>query len=732
MAAEDSAWPWEENDDFDEETAPRPIKVIMRVFILYVYIPLSITLFEVLLRLLCGYNFWQGIPFALFFSFSVGFAINAVSLAFTNTKVSKAIAGALVGILSIIYILEYFMYTSYRSFMSFNTVFLGAGGIVGEFSDVLSSTIISGIPVIIGFFIPLVVFFILTHKFVPYTAGDKKERVRCVFSLVLMLGLFIVSQVAILKNSDVDAAAYYTEYNFDSSSRRLGIITGLSLDVRYEVFGNPYMDAAFYIEEPSHGSIDPASSEAQEQLVGIQSLPASDDIHMESVISVPDQTGQEQPPVEYGYNVIDIDFGAFMANESNSRIKSIHEYVSGLEASRQNEYTGIFEGKNLIYIVAEAFCEEIVDAVMTPMLYRLIHNGFYFSDYYQPAWGGSTSSGEFAAIFGLAPTSAAESIQKTIGQNLCYTISNKLLNKGYYGAAYHNGSFTYYHRDKTHTGFGYPVYKAMGNGMEDYVKEVWPASDLEMMEYSLPQYIDKQPFSIYYMTISGHCLYSKSGNSMAAKNWDAFPQYEEMPDVIRAYNAANLELEHAMQYLVTSLEYAGIADDTVIVLTTDHYPYGLEKSDTWKTDRDYLSELYGVEVKTPVQRDHSALVLWSGSLENELKDLAVEISAPTYSLDILPTLCNLFGVEYDSRMLVGRDVFSETEPLVFWLDRCWKTELGFYDAYTDTFIPDAGGLYTYEYVDKIRAIVRNKINYSDSVLTYNYFNALFNRDGTVR
>ena len=729
--ASDSAWPWEVNDDFPEETGPRPIKDILRVFVLYAYIPLSITLFEVLLRLLCGYHFWQGLPFALFFSLSAGFAINAVSLAFANKIVSKAITGVILGILSVIYILEYFMYTSYRSFMSFNTIFLGAGGIIGEFSDVLSSTIISGIPVIIGFFIPLAGFFILTYKLVPYTAGEKKERARCVFSLVLMLCLVIVSQIAILKNSVVDAAAFYTDYNFDSSSRRLGIITGLSLDVRYEVFGNPYMDAAFYIEEPARNPAEPISSVDQEQPNGSQNQTETGDGHMESIISAPEYT-EPDTPVEYGYNMMDIDFDALMANESNSRIKSIHEYVSGLEASRQNQYTGIFEGKNLIYIVAEAFCEEIVDASMTPMLYRLIHNGFYFSDYYQPAWGGSTSSGEFAAIFGLAPTSAAESIQKTIGQNLCYTIGNKLLNRGYFGAAYHNGSYTYYHRDKTHTGFGYPVFTAMGNGMEDYVKEVWPASDLEMIEYSLPQYIDKQPFSVYYMTISGHCLYSRSGNSMAAKNWDAFPQYDEMPDVIRAYNAANLELEHALQYLVTTLEYAGIADDTVIVLTTDHYPYGLEKSDTWKTDRDYLSELYGFEVVTPVQRDHSSLILWSGSLENEYSDLAVEISTPTYSLDILPTLCNLFGVEYDSRMLVGRDVFSEEEPLVFWLDRCWKTELGYYDAYTDTFKPNDGGLYTYEYVDMIRAIVRNKINYSDSVISNNYFNVLFNRDGSAR
>jgi len=721
-------WPWEVGDDFFDEPAPQTKKKILRVFILYAYMPLSIALMEVFLRLLCGYQFLQGLPFALFFSFSAGFVINAISLAFSKIIISKTIACLFIGIFGIIYSLEYFMYTTYKTFMSFNTILLGAGGVVGEFSDVLVTTVLKGIPVIIGFFIPFAIFIILTRRLVPYTAGDKKERIRCLMSMVLMFGLAVVSQVAILKNSSPDDAAYHTEYNFDSSSRRLGVITGLGLDIRYSMFGNPYTDVAFLHEEPRDG--DPQSSETE--AFGDLDMSADwDDEVLESVIVVPDKP-EPKKPEDYGYNIIDIDFETVNALDSNDKIRSINEYIEELDASRQNEYTGIFEGKNLIFIVAEAFSSEVIDPEMTPTLYRLANSGFYFSDYYQPAWGGSTSSGEFAAIFGLAPVSAASSIKKTIGQNLCYTIGNKLLNQGYFAAAYHNGSNTYYGRDKTHVNFGYPTFTAMGNGMEEVVKSQWPASDLEMMQYSLPQYIDKQPFSIYYMTVSGHCLYSRSGNSMAAKNWDAFPQYEDMPNAIRAYHACNQELEYAMQYLVESLESAGIADDTVIVITTDHYPYGLEKSDSWGTDRDYLNELYGFEVKTAADRDHSSLIIWSGSLENEYEEMAVEVSSPTFSLDILPTLCNLFGVEYDSRMLVGRDVFSDTEAIVFWLDRCWKTDLGFYNAYTDDFIPAEGKKYTYEYIDRVRAVVRNKINYSDSVLNYDYFNVLFNANGTAK
>ena len=274
----------------------------------------------------------------------------------------------------------------------------------------------------------------------------------------------------------------------------------------------------------------------------------------------------------------------------------------------------------------------------------------------------------------------------------------------------------------------------MGNGMQEHVRSVWPASDFEMMEFSVPQYIDNQPFSVYYMTISGHARYSRGANAMASKNWDAFPEhYSQMSNTVRAYMAANLELEYALEYLVSSLEEAGIADDTVIVLATDHYPYGLERSDTWGNERDYISELFGFPVRTPADRDQSALIIWSGSLENEDKDLAVEVSSPTSTLDILPTLLNLFGLEFDSRLFIGRDVFSDALPLVFWLDRSWKTDAGFFRASRSAFtlasddiaIPD-------DYISILRAIVNNRISYAGSVITLDYFNTIFHPDGSLR
>jgi phosphoglycerol transferase MdoB-like AlkP superfamily enzyme len=301
------------------------------------------------------------------------------------------------------------------------------------------------------------------------------------------------------------------------------------------------------------------------------------------------------------------------------------------------------------------------------------------------------------------------------------TIGSLLNDEGYYGKAFHNNSYTYYDRDKTHINLGYSDgYMGYGNGMEEYLTECWPESDLEMLEGTLPTYIDNQPFNIYYMSVSGHSVYSKKSNAMSRKNWDKVEELD-CSDTVKAYLAAQLELEAALTYLVEELENAGIADDTVICISADHFPYGLDVNEP--DSYEYLSELYGFEVTNNLDRDHNRLILWSGCLEDSDP---IVVSSPTFSPDILPTLCNLFGIEYDSRLLPGRDVFSDSEALVYDLGYDWKTDYGTYYASTGTFVPaDESVELPDGYIDRIKKIVKNKINYSKKVLSLDYYAHIF-------
>ena len=180
-----------------------------------------------------------------------------------------------------------------------------------------------------------------------------------------------------------------------------------------------------------------------------------------------------------------------------------------------------------------------------------------------------------------------------------------------------------------------------------------------------------------------------------------------------------------MTALVDRLEQAGIADDTVIVLSADHFPYGLD-DDGALGSLPYLSELYGYNVVNYLQRDHNRLILWSGCLEEHDP---IVIDSPTSSLDILPTLLNLFGLSWDSRLLPGRDVFSQAEPLVFNTVYDFKTELGTYISRTGVFTPVSEDVTIPEgYVERMKTVVRNKVNYCETTLETDYFAHVFSQE----
>ena len=173
---------------------------------------------------------------------------------------------------------------------------------------------------------------------------------------------------------------------------------------------------------------------------------------------------------------------------------------------------------------------------------------------------------------------------------------------------------------------------------------------------------------------------------------------------------------------MSEMEKAGIADDTVIVLGADHFPYGLDDAAVGGSTP-YLDELYGYTVTNFVDRDHNRLLLWSGCLE---KMDPIVVDQPSSSLDILPTLLNLFGLDFDSRLFPGRDVLSTAEPLYFDMNYDWKTDLGTYIAETDTFTPVSEDVEIPEnYVEKIKRRVRNKINYCYGVLDNDFYSYVF-------
>ena len=588
--------------------------------------------------------------------------------------------------LAVLYMTEYFLHDSFQTFMPLSVVAAGAGGVATDFAGTVLALLGASWWRIVLILAPMALY--------GFCVRAKRKRGSPAARMALTAALAYLLAAALVLLVPGYAQGLTGAFAFDSAVRDYGLHVALVLDAARDSGGASFenVDVPTLPEDPTQ----PTESRVEEGTQGTEA--------------------PTEPPVVHVPQTLDIDFTALAAAEADADVAALHEYVASQTPSMTNDYTGLFAGKNLILITAEAFTGAWLDPELTPTLWRMANRGIRFTDYYQPLWAAGTTGGEYSNVVGLVPGSG-QCMKETYQQDFFLTIGNQLQALGYSSAAYHNNSYTYYDRHETHTLLGYDEFIGMGNGMEAGVRDVWPQSDVEMFDFTIPQHLDSQPFSLYYMTVSGHSAYSTGGNAMSRKNYNAV-SHLECSEALKCYIAANLELEYAMASLLAQLETAGIADDTVVVIASDHYPYGLEESDTWGTTQSYLDELFGEDASSRFVRDKNALIIWSGCIE----DQQIVVDSPVSSLDILPTLSNLFGVDYDSRLLIGRDVFSDTPALVFWPDYSWKTDQGTYNSSTRTFTPKEGVTVSDGYVSAISAQVGNKLTYSKAVQTQDYFN----------
>lgn len=440
-----------------------------------------------------------------------------------------------------------------------------------------------------------------------------------------------------------------------------------------------------------------------------------------SIVITPSSLNMSDVPRTYSsnsYNVIEsIDFTALADSTDSDILKATDEYLSNATPTRKNNYTGLLKDYNLITICAESFCPWFISEELTPTLYKLSHTGILFENYYG-TFQSVTTNGEYTMCMGLYPDMSrtkTDSSFNVAGTNyLPFCLGNALKGMGYQAWGYHDYIGDFYNRNITHANMGY-TFKAADSGLA--MKIDWPSSDLEMMEASVDDYINSgEPFHAYYMTFSGHYQYNWD-NAMSAKNRDAV---KDLPysEPVKAYIACNLELEYALEYLMQRLEEAGVADKTCIVLTNDHYPYGLTE--------DEYNELAGQTLDTTFEKYRNSFICYVPGLS---ENIVVDEYCST--ADILPTLLNLFGVDYDSRLLAGTDVLSSGLHVAVLSDKSFLTKTFRYDAGTETVISaDENTTVSDKLAEAYRLYVDSRFQLSGNILNSDYYAHVFARESS--
>lgn len=682
------------------------------------FMPITFVYYETLLRIFNSNFIFSEYACPCIFGASAGLLAAAV-LSFAPPKANKICTALLLFIIGTAFAAECLVKKNFQTYMTPSSVLAGAGGVLREYGSNLAASIFGGLLEIILFFAPAVIYAVFGSR-LCLAPGERIKPVFAVIPIVCSAALFGTG--AFMAGSGDSGERYKSPVDFDASAETFGLLTAVRLNIQNSILPN----------------------EAETGFVAVNSFPAAAETQAAETTAVTEEykadtslaetsseteAPAEEPEVipELGDNIMELDFDAALTRDPSGVIAELNSYVQTLTPTNKNKYTGLFEGKNLILICAEAFSDAVINEKLTPTLYRLSHNGIYFSEYYQPSWGGSTTAGEFSFVTGLVPESGLESMLKAQDNNNYFTLGNQLQRQNYTSCAFHNGQADFYSRNITHTNLGYDNFLAFGSGLENIIRIY--SDDSTMISGTIDEYLDKQPFSLYYMTVSGHFSYT-ADNIKVKKNLQSVVDVygNKYKDKTNYYLCYQMDLDKALEILVQKLEESGIADDTVICLTSDHYPYGLELGETYGNTEDYVTDLYGYKHSQPWEKDRNSWILWSGCLENEYKEYACEISAPTYSLDIVPTLSNLFGLEYDSRLLVGRDVFSDADPLVIWNNRSWITDKGRYNSRTKEFTPTGNFGVGKEYVEYINNIVKNKIYFSYKTTETDYYGALFGPD----
>lgn len=599
--------------------------------------------------------------------------IDLITSLFTK-KVNKWLMIIINCFLSILFIAQIINYRFYGNVISIYSII--HGGQVFGFLSAIFSVLWQNIICVILLLIPIP-FYVIFNKKIETDNLSWKVILKKNGLLIIVFILSLLSLQTDKKEIYSAKNLYYYRHAPLETVKKLGMLTTLRLDLERTITG------------------------FEENLTKVTDL---------NLPEVKEDTKNED---KIKYNIEDIDFLKLAEEETKTEIKNIHYYMANETPTKQNKYTGMFKDKNLIVITAEAFSPIAVNEALTPTLYKLVNQGFTFTNFYSPIYYVSTSDGEYVSLTSLLPKESVWSFYKSSKNYLPYVYGNVFKNLGYETYAFHDGQYKYYDRNLSHPNMGYK-YIACGNGLEKLMNcKKWPQSDLEMINATFDMYSNEEKFVAYYMSISGHLEYNFYGNNMANKN-KALVADTEYSDKIKAYIACQIELDKALEELINKLKEKDILDDTVIVLSADHYPYGL-------TNDDINSVTPLEDAKFDIHKNN--LIIWSNTMKKNIK-----IDKIAESLDILPTILNLFGINYDSRLLIGKDILSDTDGLVILNDRSWITKYGKYNASTQKFTSLTEEEIPKNYVNKINEIVANKFVISKNILDNNYYKHVFKEE----
>lgn len=396
-------------------------------------------------------------------------------------------------------------------------------------------------------------------------------------------------------------------------------------------------------------------------------------------------------------------------------LEFLNEVYSIEESPYQTNYTGMFEGKNVIYLQLEGIDEWLLDEETMPTLYNMQNNAINFINHYSYYnGGGSTFNSEFAVNTGfLTPVSYNQNAYTFSRNNFDYSMARLFKKKGYSVNAFHMNTKEYYSRGANYDNWGYDNYYGLKD--QDTYTDNSYILDRELIlneKFAELLFPTDTPFVDYIISYSNHMpftntkgvcqlLLEKQKEEILANDPNAVIEEKTYTEEECSRLQAR-ETDNMINLLITKLRENNLLENTVIVAFADHYLYTL-------TDQNILAQYKETDNNLI---NHTPFLIWKDGMKKQT------IKEVTSQLNILPTTLNLFGLEYHPNYYIGSDALNpDYKGYVFFPDYSW---------YDGNVYVEGGVVTNGKEIDPTALEEKNHyINYvikkNDLTLKYNYF-----------
>lgn len=334
--------------------------------------------------------------------------------------------------------------------------------------------------------------------------------------------------------------------------------------------------------------------------------------------------------------------------------KELTEVFESRELPEANKLSGSLKGKNLMLVMLESIDTWLAVPEYMPNLCELMDRGVEFTDFYTPLFlSAGTFNTEIITQTGLVPPAAGMANSGYATNAFPIGLPTLFKDEGYSVNSFHSAYPGIYSRGDIHQNLGFEKYHSyVEMGMDDY------QLDSQMLR-GFDDMVAGERFYSYIITYSGHGPYTEELGNISAPHLEQARRAVEKsgvtgtPENMAEYTHA---VAHAMETdefiggLVERLEKEGLLEDTAVLLYADHYG-------KYMSDKEFLNEVKGVKAGTP-ELYHTPCVLIGAGLE------PMKVDKATCSLDIVPTIVDLFGLDAPMNYYAGESMFSPGEGLV--------------------------------------------------------------------